>query len=571
MKHDPLRHAVDETPPLGLCAALALIHVLVIFDGILFIPNVIGKTLDVPPDTLRFVVFGTLLVAAVFTFLQSRRTLGIGAGFILFTGSYSAFLVCSLDAVRMGGFATLATMSLLTVPLVFLYTFFIRFFRHIITPGVGGVVVLLIALAMVPVALDLWSGGGGGSPGAARARFAVGLATALPMTLCMLFGNAALRLWGPLLALACGYAAAWGAGELHFEHCAAAPWFGLPPLAWPGLELELSGAHVPLLLAFAVAMLVSVIENTGNIMLAQRISRRDFRRVSYDEIQGGLYCDGLGKVTAGLLGTAVPSVYCDNLPLVEMTGVASRRVGALGGALLLLLAFMPKAGAFMLDMPGPVMGGFLVVIVAMLFHAGIGLVTMNRLGNQHGIILGLSLTAGLVAQSGSYFPGLVPEALAPLLGNSVAVGGFTAFGLSAVAWLLPKRSVGGTFPARVDVLPEMQRLLEAGRARLGLSADSFNALSLCCEEVFCHMAGEGGAQAERFLTVRISRTEDGIFTEMICGHKMDDINNFALPESLFSARPDELRQLGMVLFASYARDVKHIEISGYSFISFLTS
>jgi hypothetical protein len=117
----------------------------------------------------------------------------------------------------------------------------------------------------------------------------------------------------------------------------------------------------------------------------------------------------------------------------------------------------------------------------------------------------------------------------------------------------------------------MQRLLEAARARLGLSADSFNALSLCCEEVFCHMAGEGGAQAERFLTVRISRTEDGIFTEMICGHKMDDINNFALPESLFSARPDELRQLGMVLFASYARDVKHIEISGYSFISFLTS
>ena len=571
MQRDALRYDVDEPPSLPLCAALALTHVLVIFDGILFIPNVIGKTLDVAPDTLRFVTFGTLLVAAVFTFLQSRRTLGIGAGFILFTGSYSAFLVCSLDAVRMGGFATLATMSLLTVPLVFLYTYFIRFFRHIITPGVGGVVVLLIAMAMVPVALDLWSGGGSGSPGDIRIQFAVGLATALPMTLCMLFGSRALKLWGPLLSLACGYVAAWGTGQLHFEHFAAAPWFGLPPLAWPGLELELSGLHVPLLLAFAIAMLISVIENTGNIMLVQQISQRNFRRVSYDRIQSGLYCDGLSKVAAGMLGTAVPSVYCDNLPLVEMTGVASRRVGAMGGALLLLLAFMPKAGAFMLDMPGPVMGGFLVVIVAMLFHAGIGLVTMNRLSNQHGIILGLSMAVGLVAQSGSYFPGLVPDSLSPLLANSVAVGGFTAFGLSAVAWLLPRRSVGGTFPARVEVLPEMQRLLEAGRTRLDLSPESFNILSLCCEEVFCHMAGAPSPDEDRFLTVRISRVEDGVFTEMICGHQMDDINNFAVPESLFSAKPDELRQLGMVLFAGYARDVKHIEISGYSFISFLTS
>ena len=75
-------------------------------------------------------------------------------------------------------------------------------------------------------------------------------------------------------------------------------------LAWPGLELELSGLHVPLLLAFAIAMLISVIENTGNIMLVQQISQRNFRRVSYDRIQSGLYCDGLSKVAAGMLGTA---------------------------------------------------------------------------------------------------------------------------------------------------------------------------------------------------------------------------------------------------------------------------
>ncbi|WP_461211137.1 uracil-xanthine permease family protein [Desulfocurvus sp. DL9XJH121] len=571
MKSDSLRYSVDENPSPALCAALALIHVVVIFDGILFIPNVIAKTVHVPADTMQFVSFGMVLVAAVFTYLQSRRAWGIGAGFILFTGSYSAFMICSLDAVRMGGFATLAAMTLLTVPLVFLYTYFIRFFRHIITPDVGGVVILLIAVSMVPIALDLWSGGGNGTPGEARTLFAVGLATALPMTLCMLFGNSLLKMWGPLLAMACGYVTAAAAGQLHFEHCAVTPWFGLPPLSWPGLEVHLSGMHVPLLMAFAIAMIISVIENTGNLMLVQRISQRDFRRVSYDVIQRGLYCDGLSKVAAGLLGTSVPSVYCDNLPLVEMTGVASRRVGAMGAALLLVLAFVPKAGAFILDMPGPVMGGILVVMVALLFHAGIGLVTMNRLSNQHGIICGLAMAAGLVAQSGTSFPGLVPDALSPLLGNSVAVGGFTAFGLSAMAWLLPRRSVGGTFPARLAALPEMKRMLEAGRTRLGLSQRSFNVLSLCCEELFCHMAEEHEGKEDSFLTLRTSRDEDGYFTEVVCGHQMDDINNFALPEGLFNAKPEDLRQLGMVLFAGYARDVKHVEISGYSFISFYTS
>jgi NCS2 family nucleobase:cation symporter-2/xanthine permease XanP len=50
---------------------------------------------------------------------------------------------------------------------------------------------------------------------------------------------------------------------------------------------------------------------------------------------------------------------------------------------------------------------------------------------------------------------------------------------------------------------------------------------------------------------------------------MDDINNFAVPESFFNAKPDELKQLGLILFSKYAREVKHSEISGYSYISFL--
>ena len=565
MLRDKLKFEVGESPPLHTSVCIAFMHVLLVFDAIIFIPNVLGKTTGMPPQTLSFITFAIIVVAALFTFLQSRVRLGVGAGFVLFTGSYSAFLLCSLDAVKMGGMPLLATMALLTAPVVFLYTFFIRFFRHIITPAVGGVVILLIATSMVPIGLGLWAG-----EAASVTRLGIGAVTVLTLTLLMLFAPPALRLWGPLLAMACGYGAAALTGELQFEHSVHAAWFGLPQLsAWPGLELDLRTAHLPLLLAFGMGMVASMIESTGNIMLVQQISTRDFRRVSYKQVQSGLYCDGLSKITAALLGTAVPSIYCDNLPLIEMTGVASRRVGAFGAGILLLLAFMPKVSGLILDMPGPVIGGFLIVIAALLFHAGFGLVAMTKLNNQHGLILGLSLVVGLVAGGRSFFPDVVPSSLSPLLQNSVAMGGFTAFLLSTLAYLAPRRGLTGAFRADVSEVGALHKLLAAGKERLGLSEERFNVLSLCCEEAFCHMTGQGRRDREDSLTIRVSRVEEGWFTEMVCGHMMDDINNFALPESLLHASEEELGQLGLMLFSQYARNVKHMEISGYSYISFL--
>jgi xanthine/uracil permease len=571
MLRDLLQYDVNETPPAYLCLVMAVTHVLLIFDAIIFIPNVLGKTVGLPQDSLQFMTFSTIIIAAVFTYIQSLRKFGLGCGFILFSGSYSAFLLCSVDAVNMGGLPLLGTMSLLTVPIVFLYTYFIRFLRHIITPAVGGVVVLLIAVSLVPIGLDLWAGSYAPQVAATPlyAKLGIGICTILVLTVLMLFGNSTLKLWSPILAMVSGYMVAFLTGELNFSNTMQAPWIGLPPVqAWPGLEFNLSSVHLPLLTAFFMAMLASTIENTGNIMLVQQISRRDFRRVSYDSVQGGLYCDGLSKVTAGLLGTAVPSVYCDNLPLIEMTGVASRKVSQYGAIILAVLAFMPKVSGIILDMPGPVIGGFIIVIAALLFHAGVGLVGMTHLSNQHGLILGLSLTVGLVAESGTYFPGIIPDSFAPMFQNSVAMGGFTAFFLSSLAYLAPKKRVEGSYNTDLAELNKLQQLLKEGQKKLSLSLEELNVLSLCCEEMFCHMVEESDSDAQHKFSLRISRTEEGIFTEAVAGHKMDDINNFVVPKSFFSATAKELNQMGLILFSRYAKDVKHLEISGYSYISF---
>lgn len=168
----------------------------------------------------------------------------------------------------------------------------------------------------------------------------------------------------------------------------------------------------------------------------------------------------------------------------------------------------------------------------------------------------------------SFFPGVAPASLSPLLQNSVAMGGFTAFVLSTLAYLSPKQGVSGSFALDMAEIPRIHALLAAGRDKLALSQERLDALCLCCEEVFIHMA-QAHSSLGHSLTLRASLKEEGCFAELVCGHMMDDINNFALPESLLQANPDELDNLGLALFARYAREVKHLEISGYSYISFL--
>ncbi len=371
--------------------------------------------------------------------IQALRVGSIGCGYVLFAGSYSAFLACSLDAVNMGGLPLLAVMGILTAPMVFLYAYFLRFLRHIVTPVVGGTVIMLVAMGLIPIGLDLWMGADSSLPSfGSGASYLTGTVTIVALMVLMITGNRVIRLWTPIIGMGVGYLTAWSFGLLELTHFHSAPLFGMPQGHWSGIAVDLDIKHLPLAAAFLMVALVSAIEGTGNIMLVQKVSERDFHKVRYDRVQGGLFCDGLVKLLAGVAGTTPNATYCDNIPLIEMTGVSSRRIGICGAAILLCAAFIPKIGGLILDMPPPVVGGVLVVIAAMLFYAGISLVQSSGMTFQKGLIMGFSLCAGLVADSGQFFPDLMPVYMKPLLENGVAVGGFSAFFLNTLIHVMPK-------------------------------------------------------------------------------------------------------------------------------------
>jgi xanthine permease XanP len=123
-------------------------------------------------------------------------------------------------------------------------------------------------------------------------------------------------------------------GMVDLSALKGASFIGFPPLKWPGFYIDFSPEILPLLVAFAVVTVVGAIETVGDAMVIQRVSRRDFKKVDYDSVQGALYSDGVGNILAGLAGTIPNTTYSGNIAIVELTGVASRQVGIFGAGIL---------------------------------------------------------------------------------------------------------------------------------------------------------------------------------------------------------------------------------------------
>lgn len=567
-KPERILYTAEERPAWGTTLLLALTHVALIFDAVVFIPNVLGKVTQIPPEQIRFCCFATILVSALGSFLQAYRWRWFGTGFILFMGSYSAYLSCSIDAAHQGGLPLIASLTLLSAPFVFLFSYCFKWLRHIVTPAVGGVVILMVAINLIPIGIELWHGGNPVQPGFGSVpNYIVGGTTMTLLLLFMLFGSRTLRLWTPMLAMGGGYLAAYAFGILDLSQFYEAAWIGLPPLAWPGLATDFRIEYLPLAMAFLMATLAGSIEGTGNVMLVQTVSRRD-KKISYDRVQSGLYCDGLGKVISGVSGGAPISTYCDNIPLIEMTGVASRSVGILGALILGVLAFVPKAGAIILDMPAPVVGGMLISIAAMLLYAGIGLVTEKGLNNKTGLMVGISIMVAMIAEAEIFFPDIMPVRFAPLLQNGVAMGGFTAFILSTLIHILPRNRISFAVPAVADSLPEIVSALIAGKPRLKVSDATHHRAELALEEVFMYLI-TGKEDPNHTVLFKLKQLEKGLFVEAIIGGSVSDVVNMAPPRHLMAASDKDLSNLGMFLLSNIAEDIHHMEISGRTYMSFI--
>ena len=182
---------------------------------------------------------------------------------------------------------------------------------------------------------------------------------------------------------------------------------GLPDFsAYPGLDLSFGATFWALLPGFILVTLVGALDTLGDAIAIQRVSWRKPRATDFRSIQGAIYADGVGNLLSGLGGTVPNTTYGNCIAVVEITGVAARRVGVCVGAVFTVLAFLPKVVAVLVAIPGPVVGAYLAVIMAFIFVLGVRIVIADGFDYRKRLIVGFALVVGVLFQFDLVYPAL---------------------------------------------------------------------------------------------------------------------------------------------------------------------
>lgn len=455
-----VRYEPDENPPRPLAIGLACQYAILSVAGIVLTPAIIIRSAggEEYHSYLLWAVFAALIVSGITTMIQSIGYKRVGAGHVLLMGTSATFIAISITALAKGGPSLLATLVIISALFQFFFSWKLALFRRVFTSAVGGTIIMLVAVSIMPYLFRMLTEvPATASPSAAPVS---ALVTLLCVVVIVFKSSGVLRLWAPVIGMAVGSVVAAFYGLFEVDRIASAPWVSLPLANWPGLDLDFSPSFWVLLPSFIFVTIIGAIETVGDAVAVQQVSWRKPRSIDFRVLQGAVSADGTGNLLSGLLSTIPNTTYSGGISLVELTGVAARRVGIWIGAVLILLAFFPKLTAVVLSIPSPVVAAYMGVLIALLFVVGMRLVIRNA-NYQQCLIAAIGFWMGYGFQADKIFPDLLASSSTwkTLFSDGMTSGGLVALALSLLMELVSSRRK--TIKTRLSVkdLPKVHAFL----------------------------------------------------------------------------------------------------------------
>ncbi|MBS0631382.1 MAG: purine/pyrimidine permease [Verrucomicrobia bacterium] len=427
-KHPSIVYGLEDRVPLGTAVLVGAQHVSAMVIGTITPPLILAGALKFSQTDTAYFVSLALLASALGTWLQCRQRGPVGSGLLSVTGTSFSFLQPLILAGQAGGLALMLGMSLITAPLLIVLSPFLARLRSVFTPLVSGVVVLLIGASLIPTAFF-----GLSTPLRPDAPPWLGLVVGGVVIAVIVASQATGRTWarisGAALGVVAGCVLCAMLGGLHTPEAGTGEWLTRPRLLPFGFAFDWK-----FVAPFAFIYLVSMLEAMGDMTATSQLSGlltsgpAHWRRIS-----GGVLADGLTSTITALFGGFPSATYAQNNGVIQITGVASRRVGYVMVVILLLLGLFPVVGRWVTVMPPPVLGGLALLMFGLVAVAGVRLLFSAGLGQREGVIVALSLGVGLGLPTQPNLLASLPGWLHALLESGISAGGLTAL-LLTLAW-----------------------------------------------------------------------------------------------------------------------------------------
>ena len=552
-----VRYEADERPPFLLAIGLGLQFALLTVGSVFLKVAIVSRAGGAGEDYLAWAVFAAAVITGTTTIIQVLRVGRVGAGYVLLMGTSGSFIAISISALLEGGPALMATLIIVASLFQFLLSARLSLLRRVLTPVVTGTVIMLIPVSITPVVFRMMGDVPEGFP-ESSAPVTV-LATLLVTIFIALKAKSSLRLWAPVIGMVTGSIVGGYYGLYDTERVLAAPWLGLPDGHWPGIDLSFGTAFWALLPAFLFVTLVDAVDTIGDSVAIQRISWRRSRAVDSRAVQGALAADGTGNFLSGLLGTIPNTTYSSSIAVTELTGVASRMVGVVVGVIYILVAFVPKVPAVVLAIPNPVVGSFLLVLLAILFLIGMKLVVQDGIDYRKGLVVGVGFWIGVGFQNDAIYPALVADFAGGFLRNGMTSGGLAAILMTLFLELAAPRRYRMETALGTAALPKIRAFLEAFATRQGWDKGTADRLVAASEETLLTLSpreSETGQRRRLLLVVR--REDDRAILELVAatgeGNLQDRIE--LLGDARAVETPEEM-EVSLRLLRHFATSVRH--------------
>ena len=460
-------HPVDEMLPPAKLFTLGLQHVLVMYAGAIAAPLIIGRVLGLEPAQVAYLISADLFVCGIVTIIQSfgagslfgiRLPVMMGVTFASVGPMVSIGLANpGVDGARMifGSIIGAGIIGMLIAPFV---SRMLRFFQPVVT----GTIILVIGVTLMRVGIQWIFGVPAGptspqimdpanvafleavkalpagtlpempggfklAPTVSNPAYAnltnIGISAVVLLVILIVakyakgfFSNIAV-----LCGIVAGGVLAAGLGMMHFDKVADAAWFHMITPFYFGMPI-----FNPVMIATMTLVMIVVMVESMSMFLA--LGDMTGKKVTQPMMSSGLRTDGLGTLIGGIFNTFPYTSFSQNVGLVGVTGVKSRWVCIMGGAIMIVLGLTPKVSTLVEALPVAVLGGAGLVMFGMVAATGIRILSaVDFKGNKFNLfIVAISIGFGMIPLIAPGFDVWMPHAIKPLIDSDILLAAFSA-------------------------------------------------------------------------------------------------------------------------------------------------
>lgn len=412
-----MTHSTKQEHSHSQSAVLGLQHVLSMYAGSILVPIMIAGALGYSARELTYLISTDIFMCGVATFLQLKLTKHTGVGLPVVLGcAFQSVAPLSVIGAQQGSgamFGALIASGIYVILVAGIFSKIARFFPPIVT----GSVITVIGLSLVGVAM----GNMGDNVKEPTAQSMIlSLLTIVIILLVQKFTKGFVKSISILIGLVAGTLVSAMMGLVDITPVAEASWIHVPTPFYFGMPTF----EITSIVMMCIIATVSMVESTG-VYLALSDLTND--QLDEKRLRNGYRSEGIAVFLGGLFNTFPYTGFSQNVGLVQISGIKTRRPIYYAAGILVVIGLLPKFGAMAQMIPSPVLGGAMLVLFGMVALQGMQM--LNRVDFQKNeynfIIAAVSISAGLGFNGTNLFASL-PETAQMFLTNGIVIATLTS-------------------------------------------------------------------------------------------------------------------------------------------------